>query len=157
MRRIDALNNPVVWIVGGALIASWFYGVFHTYKAHQGIPAVAAILFPPYGLYMAAEQSFGHAASSGEAFSLPVAEMIEKNAAVCQKSEDWQQQLGLNDEQFSVFCTCVWKFVIDNFPADENEYVDKYGKNSPRLSQVKTRATDTCLATSEYSDTPMEG
>jgi hypothetical protein len=43
MRRIEIANNPLVWIVGGALIASWVYGVFHTYKNHDGIKVVAAL------------------------------------------------------------------------------------------------------------------
>ena len=148
MRRIEALNNPLVWIVGGGLIASWFYGAFHTYRDHQGAQAVAALIFPPYGLYMAAEQSFGHATDAMESFSLPVAEMIERNAALCEKSEALQQELGLNDEQFAGFCACALTFIIYNFPADENEYVDQYGKNSPRLEQVKTSATDACRASS---------
>jgi len=149
MRRIEIANNPLVWIVGGALIASWFYGVFHTYKNHDGIKVVAALLLPPYGLYMAAEQSFGHSASAGEAFTLPVSEMIERNAATCRESESWQRKTGLSEAQFAAFCSCIGQFVIDNFPPDENEYVDKYGKNSPRLDQVKARAVDACLASSQ--------
>ena len=154
MRRIDALNNPLVWILGGALITSWIYGVFHTYQDHQGTQTVAALLFPPYGLYMAAEQSFGHAANLREDFSLPVSEMIERNAALCKESAAWQRDLGLNDEQFAEFCTCSWTYIIDNFPVDENDFVDRYGKNSPQLDQVKSRATEVCRASSQRSMTP---
>jgi hypothetical protein len=151
MRRIEVLNNPLVWIIGGALIASWFYGVFHTYKKHDGIKVAAALLLPPYGLYMAAEQSFGHSArAGGKAFTLTVSELIERNAATCRESESWQRRTGLGETQFAAFCICIGQFVIDNFPSDENEYVDKYGKNSPRLDQVKTRAMDACLASSRY-------
>ena len=144
MRRIEALNNPLVWVFGGGLIAFWFYGVFHTYRYHQGAQALGAVLFPPYGLYRAAEQSFDHTAGLQETFNLPVSEMIERNAALCEKSEVLQQELGLNDQQFAGFCTCVWTNIIDNFPVDENDYVDKYGRNSPQLDQVKTLAKDDC-------------
>lgn len=151
MRRIDALNNPLVWIVGGGLIALWIYGAYHAYKDHEVSHAAAALFLPPYGLYMAAEQSFGHSVGSvadrSPAFSLPVAEMIEANAASCRESESWRRRTDLTEEQFAAFCTCIWKFVIDNFPPDENEYLDQYGNNSPPLEQVKTQAIDTCLIT----------
>jgi len=148
VRRIEALNNPLVWIVGGALIASWLFGAFHTYRYHQGLLAVAALLFPPYGLYMAAEQSFDHARSLQKSFNLPVSEVIERNAALCEQSKDWQQELGLNDQQFTGFCTCAWTYIVANFPADENDYVDKHARNSPEFDQVKMRATETCRASS---------
>lgn len=154
MRRVDVLNNPLVWIVGGALIASWLYGVFHTYRDHNGVQAVVALLIPPYGLYMAAEPSFGHGDGIGESFDLPVSEMIQKSAALCETSDALQRELGLDDEKFAEFCTCAWTSIIDNFPANENEYVDQYGKNSPQLEQVKKDAMDSCRARSQYLPAP---
>ncbi|MDH3509869.1 MAG: hypothetical protein OER85_03335 [Gammaproteobacteria bacterium] len=161
MRRIDAPNNPLVWIVGGALIASWFYGAYHAYKDHEVLHAAAALFLPPYGLYMAAEQSFGHSVGSvagrPPAVALPVAEMIEANASSCRESESWRRRTGLSEVQFAVFCTCIWKFVIENFPPNENEYVDQYGKNSPRLEQIKKRATEACLISSQNLVAPLDG
>ena len=152
MRRNDVLNNPLLWVIGGALLSTWLYGVFHTYTTHDAGRALTALLLPPYGLYMAVEQSLAHSASAGALSSLPVADVVQENAAACRGSETVQQQLGLGDHQFATFCTCVWQYFMDNYPAGENDYVDQYGKNSPELEAVKKRAANTCLITAQKSD-----
>lgn len=152
MQRDKILNNPLAWVVGGALITTWLFGVFHSYRGHGLTQAAAALLLPPYGLYMAVEESVAHSKGGEPAFSLPVGELIEQNAAACRESDNFRDQSGLSVEQFAVFCSCIWRFVFENYPSGENEYVAKFGKNSPELESVKSSAIRSCFAAARNDD-----
>lgn len=145
MQREKILNNPLTWVIGGALISSWLFGVLHTFRAHGMTQAVIALVLPPYGVYMLAEQSISHSDSADVAPRVTVDELIEKNVTACRSSIELKLQAGFSDEQMAVFCRCVWRLVIENFPAGENEYVDEYGKNSPELERLKGNAMSTCV------------
>jgi len=60
MFRHSIFDNPLVWVVGGALVSMWLHGTLHAYTAHGGVDAVAALILPPYGVYMSSEDMFGH-------------------------------------------------------------------------------------------------
>jgi FKBP-type peptidyl-prolyl cis-trans isomerase len=60
MTNSTGLKSPIAWMVGGLLLAAWLAGVLHAYQSHSIGMATAALLLPPYGVYMAAEQSLGH-------------------------------------------------------------------------------------------------
>jgi len=60
-------DNPSVlkWMLGGILLTSWLYGSWHAFTMH-GLPtALAGLLIPPYGIYLASEAQYGHSQPPG--------------------------------------------------------------------------------------------
>lgn len=155
-RRDQLLNNPLVWVIGGVLISSWLFGAFHAYRDHGTAQGIGALIFPPYGVFMLAEQSVSHTDAGADPTRMSVAELIDKNAAACRSSADLKQQFGFSDDQAAVFCQCIWRLVIENFPPGENEYVDEHGKNSPELERLKVNATSACLTSANAVEQGIE-
>lgn len=93
MNTRAAIDSPLAWIIGGALICSWLFGSLHAFQAHGIARAGIALLVPPYGLYMAAEQEFGHASDTRTAYDREA--NLVALIARCNANVEGQQKSGL--------------------------------------------------------------
>ena len=138
-------------MIGGALISTWLLGVIHAYGTHSPVSAAAALILPPYGLYMAAEQIIGHAdAGPGQALDLSTVSALPANAKggyldQCLQKRVMSDQLSLGEIQNEVFCTCSAQMLSERVPEDEDKYVAKYGENSPEFMALRREVSESCL------------
>ena len=138
-------------MIGGALISTWLLGVIHAYGTHSPVSAAAAVILPPYGLYMAVEQIIGHAdAGPGPASESSTVSALPANAKggyldQCLQKRAMSDQLSLGETQNEVFCTCSAQMLSERVPEDEDKYVAKYGENSPEFMALRRDVSESCL------------
>jgi hypothetical protein len=143
------LDSPWAWVIGGILISTWLLGVIHAYSSHSRFSAAGAVIVPPYGLYMALEQMAAHPDAgptpvSSTADALPV-DAEGGYLDQCLQKRVMSDQLSLGEIQNQVFCTCSAQMLADGIPAGEDEYVAKYGENSPEFMTLRRTVSESCL------------
>ncbi len=145
------LRNPLAWMFGGALVVSWLFGSWHAFAAHGAAQAGIALLVPPYGVYMAVEQEYGHAR---DGTGVRVAGDREADIAVlvarCNANAEAQEKSGLSKRAYDVWCACTMRMALDNLPDGENEYVAKHGRNSPQFAPIIKHARATCYESAKF-------
>ncbi len=62
----------------------------------------------------------------------------------CRNNESEFKLTGFTRERYNSFCSCYWKKMVMNYPPDEQEYFEKYGKNSMRLEEIQVEALTEC-------------
>jgi hypothetical protein len=158
MNMQNLLKNPLVWILGGALITSWLFGSLHAFQAHGTTSAAISLLVPPYGVYMALEQEIGHERQSPEEMMAPNRERdIAALAKRCSDQTEARERSGLSQDAYDMWCMCTFRMAMDNLPEGENEYVAQNGRNSPQFAPILAQAQNSCFSSAHYLGAPNDG
>jgi len=143
------LNSPLTWINGGIFLACWLFGSIHAWGEHSTREAAGALLFPPYGLYMAVEYELGHRPDARQVFTTTFTrEACLADAAMFGRS-------GLSREQYDVWCSCSTRMIADGSSRAEAEFIRQNGKNSTEFGRLVRHARQSCYATSRYLGTRL--
>lgn len=154
MDRQAALNNPLVWVLGGALAATWLYGAYHAWQSHDGGVAVTALLLPPYGIYMAVEQELGH--PDAGAAKVQRGARVMSAQQLCREDAETFEKTGLSREQYDVWCDCSWQMIADGFTPAEAAYLKENQQNSPGFQRLMKQARESCYSTARYLGAPAQ-
>jgi len=142
-------------MAGGALIVSWLFGVWHAWSAHSPASAAFALLIPPYGIYLASEQSFGHEARRPDLAAGEIAPAVaERLMAQCMR--DGRRRFALNETQLDVFCACTVQSVVGEIPAGMFVQGEMTGEQLAALVAMTERAAESCRATARYMGRPKQ-
>ena len=153
------IESPWTWVIGGALVSTWLLGVVHAYGAHSRIGAAAALVLPPYGLYMAVEQMVAHPNANSEGTDAPGADVLSANVDggyldQCLQKRVVSDQLSLGEKQNEVFCTCSAQMLSERVSEGEHEYVEIHGENSPEFMALRREVSESCLVTARTVGSP---
>ena len=149
MNRSD-IESLLVWMLSGALLTTWLYGVYHAYTDHSLSRAGVALVLPPYGIYMAAEATLGaaHSPAAGKDDGPDRAASIRQKIEVCRADDQQFAGSKLDRQQFNVFCACFWQMVYEDIPPDED--IGPNGQASPRAQAKMQTAATSCMASVRY-------
>jgi hypothetical protein len=152
-----ALESPWAWAIGGALISGWLLGIFHGYDAHGRLSAAAAVVLPPYALYLAVEQLTSHPDAVPESNASGRGRPADAEGGYldqCRQRRVVSDQLNLSDMQNEAFCTCSAQMLAEEVPDGESEYIAKHGENSPEFMALRRRISENCLAGAQSVGAP---
>lgn len=151
----SSLWSAVIWMLNGALLVTWLSGAFVAWERDGAGKGLAALLIPPYGLFVAYTEFTSEsvpAAGAGRWANPEFAGQVEQLRTGCLANETYRQAFDLTDKQFQEFCLCLSRATFDLLTPREVEFQQRTGAMSDRFLGKRRNARISCLNSSRYID-----